>query len=131
MMTENAHHLPLHYNFTDIMSTAIISTIVGLICTSLSSLVTFLFTRRKYNEEVNSQQLKNTDGAFELFKKMTDETMTLQNQKIEQLQKENEALRRQVNDLQMQVASLLGRISYDETHTVVKKKSSASSHKKD
>lgn len=98
------------------MTSTIITALVGLFCTVISGWFTFLFTRRKYNAEVNSQQLKNTDDAFELYKKMTNETLKIQNEKIAQLQRENEALRKQVNDLQMQVASLLGRLNFDEKH---------------
>lgn len=98
------------------MTSTIITALVGLFCTIVSGWFTFLFTRRKYNAETDSQELKNTDDAFELYKKMTNAAIEVQNDKIAQLQRENDALRRQVNDLQMRVASLLGRVSFDEKH---------------
>lgn len=96
------------------MTSTIITALTGLFCTIVSGWFTFLFTRRKYNAETDSQELRNTGDAFELYKKVTNEAIKIQNDKIEQLQRENEALRRQINDLQMQVASLLGRVSFDE-----------------
>lgn len=104
------------------MTSTIVTALVGLLCTILSGWFTFLFTRKKYYAEVNSQELKNTDDAFELYKKVTTDAINVQNEKIEQLQRENEALRKQVNDLQMQVASLLGRLSFDETHKTIAKR---------
>lgn len=96
------------------MTSTIVTALIGLLCTVLSGWFTFLFTRKKYYAEVSSQELKNTDDAFELYKKVTTDAINVQNGKIEQLQRENEALKKQVNDLQMQVASLLGRVSFDE-----------------
>lgn len=102
------------------MSTAIISTLVGLFCTSVSSIITFLLTRRKYNEEVNSQQIKNMNESFETYKKMMTETLALQNDKItiqdgtiKQLQEENSDLRKQLHNLQIQVAQMVSAVGYD------------------
>lgn len=88
------------------MSTTIISALVGLFCTSVSSIVTFLLTRRKFNSEVDSQQLHNVNESFELYKKMTNEAINLQNGKIDLLQKENDNLRKQIQQLQSQILNL-------------------------
>lgn len=108
------------------MNTAIISALVGLFCTSVSSIITFLLTRRKYNEEVNSQQIKNMNESFETYKKMMTETLALQNDKItiqdntiKQLQEENSDLRKQLHNLQIQVAQMVSAVGYD---TIVKLK---------
>lgn len=102
------------------MSTAIISTLVGLFCTTISSVVTFLLTRRKYNEEVNSQQIENMNNAFDMYKKTVEETLEMQNSKMQmqddmlkQLQQENSELRRQVHDLQMQMVHIINITNYD------------------
>ena len=80
---------------------------VGVVCTGLSSLITFLLTKRKYNTEVDSQQLKNVDDSFELYKKVMNEAMATQDRKIAILQKENDSLKEQVSQLQNQVISLV------------------------
>lgn len=89
------------------MSSEIITALVGLFCTTVSSIVTFILTRRKYNTEVDSQQIKNMDESFEIYKKVMNESLNTQNEKIALLQRENDSLRKQVNNLQEQVISLV------------------------
>ena len=101
------------------MASEIIMAIVGVVCAALSSGVTFLMAKRKYNTEVDSQQIQNMGSAFEMYKKMMEEnlasqrklleaTIDSQNVKIEELQKENHALKKQVSDLQMQLIKFFG-----------------------
>ena len=108
------------------MGTTIISGIVGLFCTIVSSVVTFILARRKYNTEVDSQQIKNIEDSFDIYKKMMENNMAAQketmetvissqNQKIESLQKENDSLKEQVNQLQMEMINILGSICLDTT----------------
>lgn len=100
------------------MSVEIISALVGLICGIISSIATFLLTKRKYNTEVEANQIQNLNEAFDLYKKtandtletqreMMESTIKSQNIKIEELQKENNELRSQVNQLQAQVFNLV------------------------
>lgn len=108
------------------MGTGIISALTGLFCTIVSGLATFFLTRRKYNSEVDSQQIKNMSDSFDTYKKMMEsniaaqkETMEVvilsQNQKIELLQKENDSLKLQVGQLQQQMINILGSICLDAT----------------
>ena len=71
----------------------------------------FIITKRKYNTEVESQQIRNISEAFDTYKKMSEEalesqrtqmesTINMHSMKIEELQKENQALRKQVSELQ-------------------------------
>lgn len=103
------------------MMTEIVIALTGLFCTTVSSIITFLLTKKKYNTEVDSQQIDNMNKSFELYKKMMEEalesqertmkaTIDAQNTKINELQKENESLRQQINQLQMQLISLVGNI---------------------
>ena len=89
------------------MATEVIVTLVGLFCTTVSSIVTFFLTRKKYNVEVDSQQLQNVKDSFDLYKNMVEESIQLQNRKIEVLETENSSLRQQVNQLQQQVVALI------------------------
>lgn len=113
----------------DTMATEVITGLVGLFCTIISSVVTFFLTRRKYNTEVESQQIQNMNEAFTLYKKMMEdnlsyqkkvmeETIDSQNKKIESLQKENDALRKQVSQLQMQLISYFGKEFNKDTNEV-------------
>ena len=94
------------------MASEVIITLVGLFCTTVSSIVTFILTRRKYNTEVDSQQIENMEKSFDLYKKMMEETLESQKRmmetKISDLQKENEFLRQQVDTLRNQMIQFLG-----------------------
>lgn len=101
--------------------TEVVIALTGLFCTTVSSIITFLLTKRKYNTEVDSQQIDNMNKSFEVYKKMMEEAMESQekamkatidalNMKINELEKENGSLRQQVNHLQMQLISLVGNI---------------------
>lgn len=101
------------------MGSEIIAGLVGLFCTTVSSIVTFILTKRKYNTEVDAQQIQNMKDSFEVYKNAMEEalaaqkqrledTISSQNDKIEYLQKENDNLRTQVGELQMQLIKFLG-----------------------
>lgn len=100
------------------MASEITIALVGLLCTTVSSLVTFFLTKRKYNTEVDSQQIQNMKDSFEVYKKMMEEaldsqkqrleeTISFQDKKLESLQKENDSLKSQFNQLQNQMINLL------------------------
>lgn len=89
------------------MSSEILMALVTTFCTAIGSFVTFILTKRKYNAEVDSQQILNMEAAFNTYKKMTDETIKAQDNRIEMLQRENENLRSQFNQLQSQMLTLL------------------------
>lgn len=93
------------------MASEITAGLVGLFCTIVSSIATFMLTKRKYNTEVDSQQIKNMDDSFEVYKKIMTEALKTQDEKIAILQKENDILRSQINQLQMQMISLVGNLN--------------------
>ena len=101
------------------MASEIVITLVGLFCTTVSSIVTFILTRRKYNTEVDSQQIENMEKSFDAYKKMMEETLDAQkrlmettvnglNNKVDTLEKENAFLRQQVDSLRTQMIQFLG-----------------------
>ena len=94
------------------MASEIIMALVGVVCSAISSVVTFLLTRRKYNTEVDSQQIENMEKSFDLYKKMMEETLDSQKKmmeaRINDLQKENDFLRKQVDTLRNQMIDFLG-----------------------
>lgn len=89
------------------MASEIIIALVGLFCTTASGVVTFMLTKRKYNTEVDSQYIQNVREAFDTYKQTMKDTFEAQDKKIEMLQKENDTLRDQVNQLQVQVFNLV------------------------
>lgn len=110
------------------MTSTIITALIGLFCTLASSAATFLLTRRKYNEEVNSQQIENMSKSFDIYKKTMNDTLAMQNDRIamqeetiKQLQAENSDLRKQLHNIQMQMAQMFNTICYDTTCAMRKK----------
>ena len=112
------------------MASEIVMALVGVICSAISGVVTFLLTRRKYNTEVDSQQIINMNEAFDLYKKTMEEsivsqrermeeTIKFQNSKIETLQKENDSLKEQVNNLQKQLTTLVFNLASKNTQSSV------------
>lgn len=108
------------------MGTGLISALVGLFCTIVTSIITFLLTRKKYNSEVESQQIQNLNDAFTLYKKTMEDSMASQNKayeatinslnaKVDTLSEENSDLRKQVSQLQMEMINILGTICLDTT----------------
>lgn len=108
------------------MTTTIVSSIVGLFCTVVSGGITFLWQKKKYNTEVDSQQIKNMEESFKVYKTMMESNMTAQknafetvisslNQKVANLEKENASLREQVSQLQIEMINILGSICLDAT----------------
>ena len=89
------------------MATEIVMAIVGVLCTGLSSLITFFLTRRKYNSEVESQVVENVKSAFEAYKRVMEDTVNSQNKKIQELQEENAYLKKQFEMMQSQLVSLI------------------------
>lgn len=89
------------------MSSAILASLVGVACTAISSAITFILTRKKYNEEVVSQRIDNISKSFDLSQRIYNETNKVQNEKIDKLQAENDRLKHEVWQLQQQVAKLL------------------------
>ena len=108
------------------MGSEIIMALVGVLCTAISSAVTFFLTRRKYNTEVDSQQIHNMGESFDVYKKMMEEALSsqkktmesiieAQDKKIDTSLKENDSLKSQVSQLQQQMLNLLGSICLDST----------------
>mgnify|MGYP007070226713 CR=1 FL=1 len=89
------------------MASEVFTTLIGLLCTILSSVVTFLLTKKKYATEVEAQQIENISHSFTVHTEIMEKTIALQNQKIEALEKENKDLKEQVHHLQMQMFNLM------------------------
>lgn len=95
------------------MISTIITAAIGLLCTLVSSIITFLLTKRKYDEEVDAAHLKDLNDAFQRYKTFTDEMYKAQDEKIKALQKENTDLKQQINYLQKQMVDLLSMTCID------------------
>lgn len=92
------------------MSEAILLAIIGIVEMVITSVVTFLLTRRKYRNEVkegeihnDGYQIENDEKKFDLYVKMINDN----NIRIDELQEENRDLRKQVAEMRSIVFNML------------------------
>lgn len=108
------------------MGTEIVTALVTLFCSTASGVVTFILTKRKYSAEVDSQQIDNMGKSFDIYKKMMEESLEAQKNSMqseinslktgyELVKGENDSLKAQVAQLQMQMLNILGSLCLDST----------------
>jgi hypothetical protein len=87
----------------------IVTSVIGVICTALSSLVTWLFTRRKYNTEVEHNNIENMEGSLEFYERLSasnNKILAEVLKKSEELAKSNVELLIEVQNLRAQIGIL-------------------------
>ena len=89
----------------------IVTGIVGLITTVTSGWVSWLFAKKKYNAEVDSNVIENMKQSLEFYTKLSDDNQA----RLEEALKRNEALEREISQLRQQVFELMNNICYDMT----------------
>lgn len=87
----------------------IVTSIIGVVCTGLSSLITWLFTRRKYITEVEHNSIENMEGSLEFYEKLTassNKILAEVLEKSEKLAQSNVELLIEVQNLRAQIGIL-------------------------
>ena len=87
----------------------IVTSVIGVICTALSSLVTWLFTRRKYNTEVEHNNIENMEGSLEFYERLSasnNKILAEVLEKSEKLAQTNVELLVEVQNLRAQIGIL-------------------------
>lgn len=87
----------------------IVTSIIGVVCTGLSSLITWLLTRRKYNTEVDHNSIENMEGSLEFYEKLTassNKILAEVLEKSEKLAQSNVELLIEVQNLRAQIGIL-------------------------
>ena len=88
----------------------IITGIVGLSTTIISSLVTWLFSRKKYNAEVNHDEIDNMKESLKFYKELSESNQKILSEilvKSEELANSNINLLIEIQSLKAQVSMLL------------------------
>ena len=88
----------------------IITGAVGFVTTVVSSFATWLFSRKKYNAEVSHDEITNMKESLEFYKDLSESnqrTLTEILNKSEELANANIKLLIEVQNLKMQVSTLL------------------------
>ena len=93
------------------MDTGILITgLIGLVTTFTSSLITWIFSRKKYNAEVNHDEIANMRESLEFYKNLSESnqrTLTEILNKSEELANTNIKLLIEVQNLKAQLSILL------------------------
>ena len=89
----------------------LVTGMVGLITTITSGFVSWLFAKKKYNAEVDSNVIENMQKSLDFYTKLSDDTKA----RLEETLKRNESLEREINQLRQQVFGLMNNICYDIT----------------
>ena len=87
----------------------IVTSIIGVVCTGLSSLITWLLTRRKYNSEVDHNNIENMEGSLEFYEKLSasnNKILAEVLEKSEKLAQTNVELLIEVQNLRAQIGIL-------------------------
>lgn len=98
------------------LSTGIISIIVS----AISSIITWLFTRRKYDSEVDDSLIANMQNSLEFYKKLSDDNKA----RLDDMLKRNLLLEAEVSSIRKQMFKLMSSICVDFTCQIRKKDNS-------
>lgn len=77
----------------------------GILAGALSSVITYLFTRKKYNTEVENGNIQNMQESLEFYVKLADDykqrltaEIDSHNAEVAELKKENAELKREIRE---------------------------------
>lgn len=87
----------------------VVTGIVGLITTVTSGWVSWLFAKKKYNAEVDSNLIENMQKSLDFYTKLSDDTKL----RLDEALKRNDVLEDEVRDLRKQMFELMNNICYD------------------
>ena len=93
------------------MNDILITGAVGLFTTVVSAWTSWIFARKKYNTEVDSNYIKNLQEALSTYDSIIAHNKT----EIEHLMKKNDLLEKEVSELRKQMLNLTMNICMDLT----------------
>lgn len=102
----------------------IITAIIGLISSFASGWVSWFFTRKKYNSEVDSTIIANMKESLDFYKQLSDDNRTRLEEVLkrnDELEERDKKLEEEVRELRKQVFNLMGSICMDLTCTLRKR----------
>lgn len=85
------------------MENEIIIAIIGIISTVVSGWVSWFFTRKKYNVEIDNNIILNMRESLEFYKQLSDDNK----QRLDEVLKRNDALEAEIKELRKQVSELM------------------------
>lgn len=89
----------------------IVTGVVGLITTITSGWVSWLFAKKKYNAEVDTNLIENMQKSLDFYMKLSDDNKA----RLDEALKRNDVLENEIRDLRKQMFELMNNICYDMT----------------
>ena len=96
----------------------LITGLIGLMSTIISGWVTWFFTRKKYNAEVDQTLVQNMKESLDFYKQLSDDNRARLEEVLarnEELEKRNDRLEEEVKKLRDQMFTLMNQICLDLT----------------
>lgn len=84
---------------------------VAIVTAFVSSITTFLITKKKYNSEVDANVIDNMTHSLDFYKTLADDNKS----RLEELTKRNDSLEKEVQELKNNVFALTMNICMDLT----------------
>ena len=84
----------------------IITGLIGFISTIVSGWVTWFFTRKKYNAEVDQTLVQNMKESLDFYKKLSDDNRD----RLQEVLKRNDELEQEIKKLRDQMFTIMSQI---------------------
>ena len=82
---------------------------VGVLTSAISSIVTWLLAKKKYNAEVDNNVIQNMQQSLEFYKELSDDTK----ERLTEVLQKNQKLEDDVSELRKQMLNLTMKICLD------------------
>lgn len=82
---------------------------VGVLTSTISSLVTWILAKKKYNAEVDNNVIQNMQQSLEFYKELSDDTK----ERLTEVLEKNQKLEEDVSELRKQMLNLTMKICLD------------------
>lgn len=101
----------------------LVTGIIGIITTIASGWVSYFFTRKKYNSEVDLNLIEKMQGSLDFYMKLSEDNKRILDEtlaKLEVSEKRNDSLENEIKELRSQMFTLMTQICVDLSCTVRK-----------
>lgn len=101
----------------------IITGIIGIITSIISGWVSYFFTRKKYNSEVDLNLIEKMQGSLDFYTKLSEDNKRILDEtlnKLDESEKRNNALENEIREVRNQMFSLMTQICTDLSCSVRK-----------
>ena len=91
----------------------IITGIIGIITSIISGWVSYFFTRKKYNSEVDLNLIEKMQGSLDFYTKLSEDNKRILDEtlaKLDESEKRNNALENEIREVRNQMFSLMTQI---------------------